>query len=409
MKKYTIHIVGLAHLPTSPEYNSCAFTQKNIKAAKMFASLGHKVFIYGARGKKTLFPEKNITFVETHTPEDIAADYGMGDNRFEVGYNWQSVEFKHDFNDEKKKPSTEKFYRNCIKEITLRTQEDHFLYITQGYYQKVIADELSMQLTVEGGIGYRGSFAQYRAFESNYLRYFTYGSEHPFQSINGNYYDRIIPNYFSPDEYQFCEKKEDYFLYVGRIIDRKGIHTAWRIAKELGVKLYIAGQNGVVQPDGSLTDRERREVNIPAGNWEYLGSINVNDRIRWMKKARAVITPTIYLEAFAGVHVEAMLCGTPVITTDFGVFTDTVINGFNGYRCSTLADFIEAGHFVKHLDPAAIHQDAVRKYSTEQVRGLYQKWFDDLYNVYTSIKTGQPVGWSNLSSVQNLINGIQKD
>ena len=396
--KYTIHLIGLVHLPTSAQYMSCAFTQKNRKLAKMLTDAGHDVVFYGSEGSDVLeyagHGKGVLTFIQTHTLEDIRRDYGDGDNRYEIGYNWHNTDFRHDFNSDRK-PSTMKFYASVINHILETKKPDDILYLTQGYYQKPIADAVGLSLTVEGGIGYRGSFAKYRAFESAYIQNFTYGSEHPFESINGSYYDRVIPNYFSPEDVEFSDQKDDYYLFIGRMIKRKGIITAYKTAEALGKKLLIVGQGGVVTANGSLTATTDPDFIFPKGNWEYLGYADVEKRKKLMAHAKVTFTPTEYLECFAGTHIESMLSGTPVITTDFGVFTGTVIDGLNGYKCHTLQDFVDNTLLAEKLDPKAIRAHA-EKYLTHNVVKLYLKWFDDLHNVWESEQSDKAKGWHRL-------------
>jgi glycosyltransferase involved in cell wall biosynthesis len=46
--------------------------------------------------------------------------------------------------------------------------------------------------------------------------------------------------------------------------------------------------------------------------------------------------PRCYIEPFGGSGVEVLLCGTPLIAVDYGAFTETIIDGVNGFRCHTL-------------------------------------------------------------------------
>jgi glycosyltransferase involved in cell wall biosynthesis len=72
-----------------------------------------------------------------------------------------------------------------------------------------------------------------------------------------------------------------------------------------------------------------------------------------------------------------MLCGTPVISTDWGVFSETIHQGVTGYRCSWLPEFVEAARLAPKLDRAKIREINLR-YSTEVVKKDYQRWFDRL-------------------------------
>jgi glycosyltransferase involved in cell wall biosynthesis len=377
---------------------SCAFTQKNIKLAQMLSNLGHKVFLYGAKDEAT--PKiKGVTFVETHTLEDIRKDYGDGYNLSDgngLGYAWRNQDFKHDLNEERK-PSTKKFYRSCIDYILKNRKPDDFLLCTQGNYHKPVADAVNLFLTCEPGIGYRGSRAgMFRSFESSYIQNFTYGSENPYASINGSYYDRVIPNYFDPNDIEYSEKKEDYYLFIGRMIKRKGVLTAYLATKATGDKLIFAGQGAYIK-DGNLVDNDPQEFTIPPdSNWEYIGYSDVEKRKKLMAHARAVFVPTEYLECFGGVHIEAMLSGTPVITTNFGVFPETIpdiVNGKVGFRCNTLQDFVNAvKNTKKGMDSNYIRKYAER-FLMENVAKEYEKWFSDLYQVYLSTD-GKTKGWS---------------
>jgi glycosyltransferase involved in cell wall biosynthesis len=225
----------------------------------------------------------------------------------------------------------------------------------------------------------------WRAYESDYLRYFTRGSESPKQSVNGGYYDRTIPNYFDAKDFPYQPNKKDYFLFIGRMIHRKGVWTAINATREIGAKLVLAGQMSEEEP--------LNWGNQPHCN--YVGYVDPEKRSRLMGEAKAVFVPTLYLEAFGGVNVEAQLCGTPVITTNFGVFPETVVHGVTGYRCNTFDDFVWAARHVDRLKPKKIRKHATR-YLMSNVRWEYQAWFDDLYQWYLSIPEDGTRGWSHV-------------
>ena len=98
-------------------------------------------------------------------------------------------------------------------------------------------------IIVEPGIGYAGGhWARFKIFES-YAIYHAYYGLPAVGSCKQDWYDVVIPNYFDPDDFTFDPaNKEDYFLYVGRVYDGKGVHIAIQASEAVGVKLKIAGQ-----------------------------------------------------------------------------------------------------------------------------------------------------------------------
>lgn len=381
------HLLGLAHLPVSERYMSCAFTQKIVKLSKMLLSLGHEVYLYGSEGSDAPCTE----FIQTHTLKDIRDAWGSGDNRFEIGYDWHTGGFRNDFRTEKTE-ATKKYYENCIAEINKRKQPDDFLLLSQGIYQKPIMDALELYLTCEPGIGYTGSMEKsFRAFESSYLQNFTYGSFHPFGSINGSHYDRVIPNYFDPKDFVDIDKvdvnENGYYLYIGRLVVRKGISIAVQATEAIGAKLILVGQQ----------DPEINIKELPA-HCEFLGYADANKRKELMAGAIATFTPTVYLEAFAGTHVESMLCGTPPITTNFGVFPETIpdyLNGKVGFRCNTLQDFVDAARRAKDIDRKFVRTYAER-FLMDHVKWEFERWFQDLYLVWRSTIVPGELAWGRV-------------
>lgn len=394
MEQRRFFLLGYAHLPASRTFTSCAFTQKALNLAKLLCGLGHEVIYLGIRGEadeprvEEYIDSENFHFVEMLTLEDIRVDYGDGDNRPEcngVGYDWRNTQFKNDFNS-KRNPSTKKFYQSCIEYINEHKRNDDFLLVMQGVYHKPIADAVKLFLTCEPGIGYRGSYARFRAFESLWLQHFTYGSEHPRQDLNGNYYDRVIPNYFVAENFEVADEKDDYYLYIGRMIQRKGVMTAVKATEAIGARLLLAGQQ----------DPEIDISKLPK-NCEYVGYVNFDERKTLMSRAIATFTPTVYLEPFAGTHVESMLSGTPPITTNFGVFPSTIPdseNGKVGFRCNTLQDFVDAALAAKDVDHRYVRKYGER-FLIDNVKWEFQRWFEDLYQLYLSTM-GEIKGWHNL-------------
>jgi glycosyltransferase involved in cell wall biosynthesis len=257
-------------------------------------------------------------------------------------------------------PMFANFNNRAIAQMATVIEDDDIICIIGGNTQKPVSDAFPNHLSVEFGIGYAGVYADYKVFESYAWMHTVYGESAGAYAANGSFFDTVIPNYFEPEDFPEHTGSEDpYILYIGRLIDRKGIHLAADVCKRAGARLVVAGGSGT-----------------PPEYGEYVGMVGVEERGRLMSGASAVIVPTLYLEPFGGVHVEAQLCGTPVLTTDWGVFTETVTNGFNGFRCKSPDEFIEKIGEVDKLDNVAIRKYAQDRWSTDTVAKMYEDYFE---------------------------------
>lgn len=357
MALFRIHALGVPHTITSEKFNACAYTQKVLKFCKMMTERGHHVIHYGHEDSELICSE-HVSVLSRDTWGRV---YGEHD--------YTSKFFTYDTNDD----AYQEFYANAIKEIERRKEPLDILLPFWGWGVKDICDAHSDMIVIEPGIGYADTFAKFKVYESYALMH-ALGGKKNVSSCHPDWYGVVIPNYFDLKDFKFYDKKEDYMLFIGRVYDGKGVNIAIQVCEKLGVKLKIAGQ---------LSD-EYRDRELPS-NVEFVGYADIDQRKELMGKAMGVFVPSLYNEPFGGVQVEALLSGTPTITTDWGAFTENNIEGVTGYRCRTFADFLNATISITN---GKINYSDCRKqgekFSLESVAPMYEKYFEDVVNVYSA-------------------------
>lgn len=383
VKNKRFHLLGLPHIPTNQvEGLACAYSQKVIKLAKMLKSLGHAVFFYGVEGSAVECDE----FIQVSTKAVLRKAYG--------DYDWRTTTYKHNLND----IAYTTFHKNAIREIDKRKDEYDYLLIPWNGHKRiydaistnVINDPKKLYLTLESGIGYRSTFASLRVFESYAWMHHVWGLDaEKGSSIDGANYDVVIPNYFDPTDFEYSEEKDDYFLCLGRVIVRKGLLLAKETVEAIGAKLLVAGQNGEEKLQGS-DGRQFLDVLCDSPNVEYVGFADHAKRKKLLSKAKALFAQTQYIGPFEGVHVEANFSGTPVITTDWGCFTENVIHGVTGFRVRTLDHLVWAAKNIDKIKPADCRKFAMDNFTLDRVKFQYEEYF----NMLMDIKRGK--GWHEI-------------
>ncbi len=341
-KHMRFHVVSISKTQTTQEFINDAYTQKVRKFCNMMYDRGHTVFLY-ASDENEAHCSKLITCITRTEQENLLGMKGT------TNASTSKPQDAH--------KGLRLFINNVTHGISNRITPGDFICVIGGSAYKELQDVFPNNKVVEFGIGYRNIFAKYKVFESYAWMNFCYGLRNISHEKEGKLFDTIIPNYYDIDEFPFSSTKEDYFLFIGRLIEAKGYSIAIEVAKSLGKRLIIAG------------------AGTPPDYGEYRGVVGVKERGELMSKASAVFVPSLYNEPFGGVHVEAMLCGTPVITTDWGAFPENNIHGVTGYRCRSRQDFIDAAMNVSSLNYQKIREYALSKYSTSVVSEQYERYF----------------------------------
>ena len=365
------HIVALPHTQTNKIHTACAFTMKILHFCHMMKSLGHTVFHYGTEGSEVACDE-HVQIISRSEQEGF---FGKHDGNALYSADWSG---KADY----WKLTSDR----AAAAINQRKQSRDFACFAFGNVQQALAEQISKDvLVVETGIGYNGTFAQYRVFESYAHMHKIWGAEGGFDP-DGRNCDVVIPNFFDPTDYGFKARKGDYYLYLGRLIKRKGIQVAVETCKRIGAKLKIAGQ-GCLKTENLPGGGQRlycADGEVYEGNIEYVGCAIGEQRANLYQNAIATFVPTLYLEPFGGVNVESQLAGTPAITSDFGAFPETVEHGKTGYCCRTLDQFVWAAKKAHTLDPFYIRERAIARYAMENVKWRYESYFKQLHDLWTA-------------------------
>jgi glycogen(starch) synthase len=137
----------------------------------------------------------------------------------------------------------------------------------------------------------------------------------------------------APEDFTFLPAAPDAawrwrLLYAGRIDARKGIETAIRALGQLPAE-------AILEINGRGDGGEQARLGVVAAD------LGVGDRIEWRDERReelaaryhaadVLLFPTTWEEPFGLVPLEAMACGTPVISTATGGTGEYLVDGVNG-------------------------------------------------------------------------------
>jgi glycosyltransferase involved in cell wall biosynthesis len=172
---------------------------------------------------------------------------------------------------------------------------------------------------------------------------------------------RVIPNAvgepFSPEG---RAAEGDYVLAVGTLEPRKNLAAAQEAARRIGVELRVAGAKGWggVEADG------------------WLGRVSDERLAELYRGARCLVYPSLY-EGFGIPVLEAMACGTPVVTSAGGA-TEEVAGG-----AAVLVDPLDPGSIAEGIEQAAGRREELRARGLERASAFtWERVAAETWKVY---------------------------
>jgi glycosyltransferase involved in cell wall biosynthesis len=165
-------------------------------------------------------------------------------------------------------------------------------------------------------------------------------------------------------DYKYEDTKNEYLLYLGRIMERKGVHLAIEVAKKTGKELIIAGtlnNNKIYEDYFDSIIRPHLNEQI-----RYVGPIGGNEKQELLSKASCVLFPSTWNEPFGLVLIEALACGTPVLGFRKGGVQE-VLKGLPQLLCDNTKDMAAKVLDRTGLPSAKKCRSYVRKYFTDRI------------------------------------------
>lgn len=173
-----------------------------------------------------------------------------------------------------------------------------------------------------------------------------------------------LNNFMAPDAWSRLDgseprrQRDDYYCYVGRLSEEKGVRTLLSTASGLPLRLKIAG-------GGPLAD-ELRERYAGCGNIEFLGHLDGDAVAALLAGARFSVIPSEWYENNPFSVIESLCHGTPVVGARIGGIPELLDSG-NGILFASGDPAALAGAVTeamkKEWDYTAIARKALNRFS----------------------------------------------
>ena len=165
--------------------------------------------------------------------------------------------------------------------------------------------------------------------------------------------------------------KGDYYVYLGRVNEVKGVRTLCKAAEQLDKKLIVIG-GGELLPELQKTYVDCKQI-------EFKGQMQWEEFMPILRGARFMVLPAEWSENNPLTVIESQSLGTPVLGARIGGIPELIDEGVSGMTFTSgdvedLKDKIKE-MFNHEFDYDAIAKNAIERYSSEAYYAKLMKYY----------------------------------
>ena len=190
----------------------------------------------------------------------------------------------------------------------------------------------------------------------------------------------VVCNSIDIKDYKLETQKDDYLFWLGNCVNDKGPDIAIRVAKDLGMKLIMAGKIDKNLKIHVEFYEEKIKPHIDGKNVIFYEELTPQEKSKLYQKAKCFLFPIRWEEPFGMVMCEAMACGTPVVAFGRGAVPEVIKDKETGYIVKTYEEFIAAVKKVLDgkIDPVACRKHVEENFSPQVMAKNYVKVYEKL-------------------------------
>lgn len=174
----------------------------------------------------------------------------------------------------------------------------------------------------------------------------------------------VVHHGLDVDAFPLGDGDGGYCLFLGRMAPEKGARRAALVARAAGVPLVMAAKMNEPLERAYFEDQVRP---LLSADITFVGEVGGQRKLDLLAGAKALVNPIRWAEPFGLVMLEALACGTPVVTFHEGAAPEIVEHGVTGFLCADVDDMAATLARVDEIDRGACRARAVEHFSVERM------------------------------------------